>query len=130
MPPQTDWELFSHEVMEDRRKGKRVTLTFPIEVSGFDRTGRLFSERTVTLDISEAGCRFHLKTQIERGDVVAVKLLSRRDLSLPPARPLLFQVIWIDREEDGWVAGALKLQPEDIWHMAFPPSNHPKTPPA
>ena len=53
--PLTEWELLSREVMQDRRKGKRVCLTFPIEVSGFDRSGRLFSERTVTQDISEAG---------------------------------------------------------------------------
>ncbi len=126
----TDWELLSREVMQDRRKGKRVCLNFPIEVSGFDRSGRLFSERTVTQDISEAGCRFKLKTKAERGDVVAVKLLSRRERPGPPARPLLFQIVWIKRDAEAWIAGALKLQPEDLWHMDFPPGNHPNGPAA
>ena len=126
----TDWELLSREVMQDRRKGKRVCLTFPIEVSGFDRSGRLFSERTVTQDISEAGCRFRMKTKAERGDVVAIKLLSRRDGPGPLARPLLFQIMWIKREEEAWIAGALKLQPEDLWHMSFPPGNQSKSPAA
>lgn len=123
---QTDWEALSQEVGQERRKCKRVPLAFPIEVSGFDRTGRLFSECTTTRDVSDTGCRFQLKTQVQCGDVVAIKLLSRKKDQLPPSKPLLFQIAWVAAEADGWDAGALQLQQENIWHMAFPPSKRPK----
>jgi len=122
----TDWENLTLEAGEERRNGKRVPLTFPIEISGFDRTARLFSERTKTIDISEAGCRFRLKKELAPGDVVALKLLSRRDDHDPPSKPLLFRVIWVRQGPDGWTVGALNLQQEKIWHVSFPPMHHPK----
>jgi len=121
----TEWEALSQEVMQDRRRCKRVPLAFPIEASGFNRMGRLFTECTTTSDISETGCRFQLKTQVSPGDVVAIKLSSRRNHS-PASKPLLFQVIWVAGEEEGWSVGALQLQRENLWHMAFPLSNQPK----
>ncbi len=123
----TEWEKLSREVQQERRKGKRVPLTFPIEISGFDRTARLFSERTKTTDISEVGCRFLAKkTRLAPGDVVAIKLLSRGDEQSSASKPLLFQIIWVQRELEGWTVGALKLQPENIWHVTFPPANQTK----
>src|SRR5713226_2833225 len=117
----TDWEALSEEASQDRRKGKRIPLSYRIEVTGFDRAGRLFAEHTTTSNISEEGCRFVVKTPLQRGDVVAIKLMSREP-SLPPQnRSLLFQVAWIAREQDGWAVGALKLQPENIWHTACHP---------
>ena len=122
----TDWDRLSQEVREERRKGKRVPLTFPIEVAGFDRTARMFSERTRTTDISEAGCRFQLKTEVARGDVVAVKLVGRQSEQDPTNKSLLFRIIWVRQDPDGWTVGALKLQQEKIWHVHFPPKNQQK----
>lgn len=127
MEAQTDWDKLSREVQQDRRRGKRVPLTFSIEVSGFDPTARLFSERTKTSDISEVGCRFRVKTPLSRGDVVAIKLLSRGNEQSPAGKPLLFQIVWVRHDPDGWTVGALKLQPENIWHVTFPPTNQPKS---
>ncbi len=123
----TEWAELTKLVMEDRRKGKRVPLAFPIEVSGFDRNGRHFSETTKTFDISEAGCRFHIKERLEPGDVVAIKLITRGNGLAPASKALLFQIAWVKPETDGWAAGALKLQPENIWHMSFPPGNQSKS---
>ena len=123
----TEWEALSRQVMQDRRKGKRVPLAFPIEVSGLDRSGRMFSEKTSTCDISEVGCRFLVKTQLERGDVVAIKLISRTNGHAPESKPLLFQIVWVNCEADGWAVGALQLQKENLWHVAFPPHPQPKT---
>src|SRR6266849_4097065 len=104
----TEWSELSKLAMQDRRKGKRVPLAFPIEVSGFDRTGRHFSEATKT------------------GDVVAIKLIPRGNGLAPASKALLFQIAWVKPEADGWAAGALKLQPENIWHMSFPPGKQSK----
>lgn len=122
----TGWTELTKLVMEDRRKGKRVPLAFPIEVSGFDRNGRHFSETTKTFDISEAGCRFHIKERLEPCDVVAIKLITRGNGLAPASKALLFQIAWVKPETDGWMAGALKLQSENIWHMSFPPRDQPK----
>jgi len=124
----TDWEKLSQEVQEDRRKHKRVVLAFPIEVSGFDADRRLFCERTVTQDISSTGCRILLKTRVVRGDVLAIRLLERGKEGAASGRPLLFNVIWVARNNEGWLAGALMLQQEKFWHMDFPDTNKPPSP--
>ena len=121
MKAETNWEELSAEASRDRRREKRIPLVFPIEVSGFDRNGRFFSERTVTADVSENGCRFQLKTQVERGAVLAIKLISRQTNRPQPERPLLFEVARVAEEKNGWILGAAKLQPESLWCIAFPP---------
>lgn len=122
----TDWDILSQEVREERRKGKRVPLTFPIEVCGFDRAARMFSERTRTTDISEVGCRFRMKAELARGDVVAIKLVSRGNNHDSECKALLFRISWVRQDPDGWTVGALKLQQEKIWHVTFPPANQQK----
>lgn len=122
----TDWEALSQAVQADRRNGKRVPLTFLIEVTGLDRGGRLFVEETVTSDISETGCRFALKTRIARGDVVAIRLLTRLNPDPEAGKPLLFEIAWAREVGGEWVAGARMLQAANIWHMAFPPGAPPK----
>ena len=97
-------------------------------MSGFDRTGRLFYERTVTSNVSENGCRFQVSKPLEPGDVVAIKIIGCQDASPAANKALLFQIRWIVRENGGWLAGALKLQPESIWHTSFPPGNQKKPP--
>lgn len=116
----TNWNELSTEASHDRRKERRIPLAFPIEVSGFDANGKFFTERSVTMDISENGCKFQLKSRIERSSVVALKVLHRDDSGSLPERPLLFRVARVIRENDGWTLGAVKLQPESIWCVAFP----------
>ena len=121
MKAETNWEELCAEANGDRRREKRVPLVFPIEVSGFDRRGLFFSERTVTTDVSESGCRFQLKTEVERGAVVAIKVVSRHANRPQPERPLLFKVARVTEESNVWTLGAAKLQPESLWCVAFPP---------
>jgi hypothetical protein len=121
MKAETNWEELSAEASRDRRREKRIPLVFPIEVSGFDRNGRFFRERTVTADVSESGCRFQLKTEVERGAVLAIKLASRDTNRQQLERPLLFKVARVAEEKSGWTLGASKLQPESLWCIAFPP---------
>jgi PilZ domain len=121
MKAETDWEELSAEASRDRRREKRIPLVFPIEVSGFDKNGRFFSERTVTADVSESGCRFQLKTEVERGAVLAIRLASQHARRQLPERPLLFKVARVAEEKSCWTLGASKLQPESLWCIAFPP---------
>ena len=126
----TNWEELSSQAKTERRRGKRVPLVFPIEVSGFTSDGRMFWEKTKTLDISERGCRFILERELQRGEDIAIKLLSRDDPRSPAAKPLLFRVAWCTRIGARWRVGVLKLQSKNIWHVAFPPEKLPGKPAA
>ena len=116
----TEWSELSYEAGMERRREKRVALAFPIEVSGLTSAGRHFAERTQTISVSASGCAFHLKTELKRGASVAIKVVRRDSNQTPPGNPLLFQIARVEREEDGWVMGAIKLQPENLWCVAFP----------
>jgi hypothetical protein len=120
MQCQTDRAALDQLARADRRKGKRVPLTFPIEVAGIDRAGRLFVERTMTCDVSECGCRFLTKSKIHRGDVVTIRLLTKFSAEQGANRPLLFEIVWVKNAGDSWMAGAKQLQPENAWHVHFP----------
>lgn len=117
----SDWEALSKELNIDRRAGIRVNLKFPIEVSGFSRPGTLFVECTETSDISESGCRFALKETVNRGDVIAIKLLNRQSENGGAARAELFQIVWRACQDEIWSIGALKLRNEKFWEVNFPP---------
>jgi hypothetical protein len=117
------WEELSAAANNDRRREQRLRLAFPVEVVGFDSHGAIFSERTVTTDISATGCRLHLKRLPDRNSVLAIRLNSRRDEEAFFDRPLLFEVMWLRREGDGWAVGVAKLAaetPERIWKVSFP----------
>jgi hypothetical protein len=104
----------------ERRRTKRVPLTFQIEVAGRDQSGALFRDRAVTWDVNEDGCRFPLLRQLKQGDFVEIRVVSRED-NLPRVdKPTLFEVVWVEPGEMGWTVGVTTLRPENIWHMSFP----------
>ncbi len=122
MQNKISWEELSVEANRDTRREKRVLLVFPIEVCGFNLLGEFFAERTSTDDISESGCQFRLHAELQSGSIVAIRLTTRKGIPFPAHKPRLFQVAWVSREGDSWATGARKLQPGNIWPMAFPPS--------
>ncbi|MCL6565942.1 MAG: PilZ domain-containing protein [Acidobacteriia bacterium] len=113
------WKHLSSLIGEDRRKEKRVLLVYPIEVHGFDRYGKFFSERTTTSNISADGCRFRLQAEVEPGTVVAIRVIHTR-ADARTCRALLYQIVWTEPQETGWEAGACKLQEGDLWQVVFP----------
>lgn len=120
METAVNWEELGIEANRDRRKETRIPLAIPIEVTGFDAQGKFFSDATKTVDISERGCSFWLKRRVERGGIVAVKVIIKKHS--PDQRPFLYQVARTTASGDGWVTGAAKLQTESVWFVAFPKS--------
>ncbi len=115
-----DWaSVLVAEVAQDWRREGRSPLALPIEVFGFDTQGRFFAEPTLTLNISDTGCSFKLTRESEPNAVVAIKLLANGSQP-PPDRGLLFQVVWVRREDGGWVYGAAQLQKETPWGDLHP----------
>jgi hypothetical protein len=90
-----------------------------IEVSGFDHAGRFFTEGTSTVDASFCGCKFHLRTPVEKGTVVAIRLLKTRNGSEANRATLLFQVAHVAQEKRGWTVGVWKLQSSQAWSAEF-----------
>jgi hypothetical protein len=79
----------------DRRREPRVPLALPIGVSGFDRTGRFFTERTSTFDVSNLGCRFPLHVEMGKDSVVAIRVIRRGDGLEADFPPVLFRLAWV-----------------------------------
>jgi len=100
------------------RRPERSALQLSIEVCGFDRCGRFFTERSETCDVSDAGCKFYLRTEVEREAVVALRVIERSDRRGSVAAPVLFQVAHMERGSSGWTLGAFKLRVEDSWSIS------------
>jgi PilZ domain-containing protein len=117
---QTDWEILAQQTAEERRKGKRVNLRYPVEVSGSDRAGKPFRELTYTTDISAKGCRIALDEFVNRGDIIAIRLLLHPKSDAPPSKPQLFRIAWRAFRDRLWMIGAMKLTDDKMWHVEFP----------
>jgi hypothetical protein len=100
------------------RRENRIGLRFSIEVSGFDRFGKYFSERSETTNVSKNGCQFRVRKEIEPDSVVAIRVVRLKDPKGESA-PILFQVSRTEATRDGWSAGAAKLLEGDPWPVDF-----------
>src|ERR1700693_5823770 len=78
----------------DRRKARRLFLNFPVELSGVDRTGQPFVERTKTEDISDTGCRLVTAMAVKRGDMVNIRLTNPPGTRFPEELAQQFEVMW------------------------------------
>jgi hypothetical protein len=92
----------------------------------FNNKGEFFTERTTTADISESGCRFQVKAQVETGGILALKLISRHNSETLTNRPFLYEVARVAPAREGWTLGVVKLQPESIWSVLFPGQEKPR----
>lgn len=122
-----NWEELGIQASQDRRREPRLPLSVAIEVSGLDLEGKFFCERTRTVDVSESGCSFQLKNGVERGSIVAIRVntTSTKD-EVANKRPFLYQVARSEKQSEGWVIGAAKLQRESIWLVVFRTTNEPQ----
>jgi hypothetical protein len=105
----------------DRRKAKRLFLHFPVEVSGVDRAGQPFVERTKTDEISDRGCRLVLTIPVTRGDIVDIRPTNPPGTRFPEERAQQFEVMWVHPTKAGWSIGARKVLNSKMWKVSFPP---------
>jgi hypothetical protein len=104
----------------ERRRDPRVPLSLPIGVSGFDRDGRFFTERTSTFDVSKLGCKFLLHVEMGKDSVVAIRVIHRGNGLEADSPPVLFRLAWVRQTEHGWTLGAEQLQQDRPWSVHFP----------
>jgi hypothetical protein len=110
-------EKVNQVIAHDRRKSSRSPIEIPIEVSGFDRTGRFHTERTSTHDITDSSCSFHLKMEVENGMVLAIRVMSTENGTLADPGPVLFYVSRVDPNVGAFTVGAVKLAPRVPWKI-------------
>ena len=98
--------------ISNRRSEPRVSLTFPIEVSGFERSGKYFIERTSCSDVGEASCAFLLQAEISWDCVLAIRSFHWQNSSVMETMPVLFQVVRLEDRPEGRIVAAIRLQPD------------------
>lgn len=110
----SNWEKVVMEVRADRRRGKRVGMTYAITIRGLS-CGEYFAEETRTTNVSEHGCCFETTHQLARGDIVSLEVRGRVHLG-----PSTFEVMRVSGGPDHWVIGAMLLETTNVWGMSFP----------
>jgi PilZ domain len=103
------------ETRSERRSDARLAVT----VYGFATTGRLFVEHCSTRNVSHSGCCIHLRTLPQADTALALRLL-RWGLSAKGAAQLLYQVVWVQKDGNGWLVGASSLGAADLYSLVFP----------
>jgi hypothetical protein len=110
-------------LVERRRSERRILVHVPIEVTKVDDEGHSFMERTFIEDVSDFGCRFSLRSPVQQGDKVTVKLLGPDRNSLPDEEPRLFEIMWAARNERTFTVGARLRQGEKLANVQSLPEN-------
>lgn len=116
--PKIDKYAGKQEKEEERRQEPRRSASIFVEVSGFDRHGRFFSEHTATKNASERGCCFRLQQDVSMDALLAIQPVA--PLPDSSGRPVLFQIAWMEPMQEGTVVGAARLHGEITWCVAFP----------
>lgn len=109
------WDELGIDTLQGRRREERREVSLSIEVTGFANDGRFFAERTATTNVSGSGCSFRLRRGLERGGIVAIKLLQGDQIGTSGNAPFLYQVMYATRDKLGWAIGTAKLQEKSIW---------------
>jgi hypothetical protein len=107
-------EVSSEVASVDRRRSRREKRAQEVQVRGFDATGRYFSERTTTKDISEGGCRVTLRTAVTIGTIVRVTILAPAGGSGNGAAAQ-FEVVWTRQQGSACEIGARLVKGSSPW---------------
>jgi c-di-GMP-binding flagellar brake protein YcgR len=117
----TNLDQIANEVTAaDRRREKRVNLTFSIAISTFSRDADLIAERTRTIDISENGCRFATRLPLERGNVLAIALVGLDEKTIAQEKSRRFEVMWTAEHSNVRIVGARQTDGDTLWNVSFP----------
>jgi PilZ domain len=101
--------------LQDRRRESRARIVYPIEVSGFDRFGRFHTELTKTRDVSLMGCSFYLHMEVEKGLVLALRVVHPKGACEAGSGTVLFHVVRVKPRPDGYSVGVMRLASENPW---------------
>ena len=105
---------------QDRRRGKRIPLSFKVEVSGIGLDGVPYCDQAAASEVSNRGCQIHLKREIKSGDMLTLRVIRENGATTDPEAPFLYQIVWARKNNGSWVAGLEALEPGNPWHITIP----------
>lgn len=108
---------------EDRRADPRLLLHTQVEISGVDKAGRQFAERSSLEDAGDAGCRFRLRNTVQAGAILGVEPLGPGGERFPDEYSRLFLAIWVKWRGDRWMVGTRCLMEDELSGAALPASD-------
>ena len=118
------WEfIVVVQYASEQRKEQRISVDLPVEITWYDPKGNMFTELTRIQDISKMGCRFKLRVELERGDIVSVMPLGPSGTRMEDEQLQLYEIRWTARDGTGWTTGSFKLEEENLAIVVFPPPN-------
>ena len=117
---ETEKRALEQQADDERRRERRLPAAIFVEVSGFDKRGRFFSEHTATTNISDHGCCFRLRQELAFDALLAIQPVV--PVAETSGQPVLYQIAWIEPMEHGAVVGVARLHGETTWCVAFPAS--------
>ena len=103
-----------------QRLEERSVIALPLLVCGLNFSGKLFFEFTHIQDLSSSGCRMYLATKPQTDSPLAVRLVTDKGVTRQEIAQILFQIVWIRAEEQGWAVGAQSLGSKDLRTLVFP----------
>lgn len=102
------------------RREPRSPAELTFAACGLAASGRFFVELCSTVNISRSGCCLRLRTRPLTGSALALRA-APGGTSLPEgSSQLLFQLVSLRPEADGWLIGAFALGEADLSRLAFP----------
>jgi len=104
----------------ERRQGKRIPLSFQVEVSGIGPNGVPYCDHAAATDVSERGCQLHMSREVKPGDLLTLRVVRRKDAHAAQEAPFLYQAVWVQSSPGGWIAGLAALEPGNPWRVTFP----------
>jgi hypothetical protein len=101
--------------MTDERRGdKRFLLHTWVQITGIDKSGLQFVERSRLEDIGDSGCRFSLRGAVPEGSVIGVMPLDQNGETLVNEFLRLFVVIRVKRKGKRVTVGARSLREDEL----------------
>jgi hypothetical protein len=110
----------SFPIEKDRRHGKRIRLSFHVEISGIGTDGAAFCEDAAASDISERGCQITLPRAIMVGELLSLRVVRKKIDNESKSLPYLYKVAWVRVRGDAWAAGLVALEDGNPWFVNFP----------
>ena len=103
----------------DVRRSTRISLSIPVEVSGWDVEGREIHEKTTTSFVNKHGARISLQHKFSVGSnvVISIPHLKREQRS---------RVVWMSRlpnDRGDYQVGVELERTENFWGVDFPPGD-------
>ena len=120
LAPQTTDPMRGAAPFHSTRREPRSSAEFTFALCGLSASGRFFVELCSTVNISRSGCCLRLRTRPQTDSALALRAVPGGTSFPEGTSQLLFQLVWLRPDNDGWLIGACAIGEADLGRLAFP----------